>query len=283
MEIITTKTEMQKKALQLQRAGKKVGFVPTMGYLHKGHLKLARRSVLDNDVTVMSIFVNPLQFGPNEDFDTYPRDHERDLLLAKKNGIDILFLPEQNDIYDRELSLHVSVSKRADVLCGKSRQGHFDGVVMVLMKLFHIVSPNKVYFGLKDAQQTAIVDGLITSLDFPIELVAVETDREDDGLARSSRNVYLTEHERKQASQLYQSLLKAKEAIESGERNPKIIVSLVTEHLHLHTSSIIDYVEVLSYPELLELNRIHGKIIIAIATHFTKARLIDNIILDISE
>ncbi|MBS4176587.1 pantoate--beta-alanine ligase [Lederbergia citrea] len=280
MEIITTKSAMQQRSSQLKRSGKSIGFVPTMGYLHNGHLKLVHHAKQDNEITVMSIFVNPLQFGAGEDFDTYPRDHERDKRLAEKNGVDILFLPDREEMYQSELSLDLKVVKRANILCGRSRPGHFDGVATVLVKLFNIILPDSVYFGMKDAQQVAVVDSLISHFDFPITLVPVETDREEDGLARSSRNVYLSKEEREQAPAIFKAIKTGELAIVEGEQNPSSVVKLVEEYINKNTDGVIDYVEVLSFPELTPLNRLQGKIIIAAAVKFSKARLIDNIIID---
>ncbi|WP_453995479.1 pantoate--beta-alanine ligase [Bacillus nitroreducens] len=277
MRIITTIKEMQQYIKSIKNEGKTVGFVPTMGYLHEGHLTLMKKARNENDVLAVSIFVNPLQFGPNEDFDSYPRDFERDRGLAETNGVDILFYPSTEEMYPTEMSLTANVQARIDVLCGRKRNGHFDGVATVLVKLFNIVQPDRAYFGLKDAQQVAIVDGLITDFNFPITLVPVEIVREEDGLAKSSRNVNLTDAERVEAPRLYESLLLAKREIDNGERNPKVIEELIKNHITVHTSGKIDYVEIYSYPELDVLQTLSGKIIIAIAVKFTKVRLIDNI------
>ena len=283
MEIVTTKAAMQKQAKELKAKGKSIGFVPTMGFLHDGHLNLVNKSVKANDITVMSIFVNPLQFGPNEDFDAYPRDPERDSKLAEAAGVDILFIPDVQEMYGDDLSLTLQVTKRTNVLCGKSRPGHFDGVVTVLAKLFNIILPDRAYFGLKDAQQVAVVDALIADLDFPVELVAVDTVREKDGLARSSRNVYLSEEERTQAPELFKSMKEAEKVILQGERDASLIVPLVADYIEKNTSGIIDYVEMLSYPDLLPIKHVQGKIIIAVAVQFSRARLIDNLILEVYE
>ncbi|MBS4173249.1 pantoate--beta-alanine ligase [Bacillus sp. FJAT-49736] len=282
MRVITTRKEMQEIAFNHKQNGEKVGFVPTMGFLHEGHLTLAKKARKDNDVVVMSIFVNPLQFGPNEDFETYPRDIKRDEKLAKDAGVDYLFVPSVEEMYPTTLSIQLSVQKRVNVLCGKKREGHFDGVVTVLTKLFHLILPNKVYFGLKDAQQVAVVDSLINDFFFPIELVAVETVREDDGLAKSSRNVYLSDQERIEAVQLHKGLQMAKVAISNGEKNVNNIIMELKKHIQTTTSGKIDYIEIYQYPSLEPLNKISGKIIIALAVHFSKARLIDNLILKIN-
>ncbi|WP_153122562.1 pantoate--beta-alanine ligase [Peribacillus tepidiphilus] len=281
MNIITSAKEMQSLVSEIRTSGKSIGFVPTMGYLHEGHQKLLNEARSHHDIVVLSIFVNPLQFGPNEDFDRYPRDIERDEKIAKEAGVDYIFYPTVQEMYPNDMSVKVMVTDRTDVLCGKSRPGHFDGVATVLTKLFHIVMPHKAYFGLKDAQQVAVVEGLVRDFNFPLEIVPVETVREEDGLAKSSRNVYLSEKERFEAKELYQSLLKGKELIENGEHNPAKVMEAVRKHIQEHTSGEIDYVEIYSYPELKKLEELKGKIILAIAVKFTKARLIDNVIINV--
>jgi pantoate--beta-alanine ligase len=281
MIVVTNIHDMQQKMNQFRLQGKTIGFVPTMGYLHEGHVALLNEARKQNDIVVLSIFVNPLQFGPNEDFDRYPRDIKRDETIAKEAGVDVLFYPDVAEMYPRPLSIKTVVTERVDVLCGKSRPGHFDGVVTVLMKLFNIVMPHRAYFGMKDAQQVAVVDGLIRDFNFPIELIPVPTVREEDGLAKSSRNVYLSEEERKKAPALYAALQKAKAAVEEGERSPGVIQNLVIDYIQTHTHAEIDYVEIYSYPELKPIQVLSGKVIIAVAVRFTNARLIDNITLDV--
>ncbi|GIN70085.1 pantothenate synthetase [Bacillus sp. J14TS2] len=281
MEIFTTKKALQKHIQHVITSGKSIGFVPTMGSLHEGHLTLVEKSVADNDCTVMSIFVNPLQFGPKEDFHAYPRNHDQDQSLADRAGVDILFIPDVAEMYDQERSFKIDVLQRTDQLCGKSRPGHFDGVATILMKLFHLVSPDRVYFGLKDAQQISVVDALIHYFDFPIELVAVDTVREHDGLAKSSRNVNLTSLERKEAPSLYRALRIGEQLISQGERNIANVTKEIHHHIEKHTSGKIDYIELLRFPELQPVQMIEGKVIIAIAVQFSKARLIDNMILNV--
>lgn len=272
---------MQKYIKNQKNEGKTIGFVPTMGYLHEGHLTLMNKARNENDVLAVSIFVNPLQFGPNEDFDSYPRDFNRDFMLAENNGVDVVFHPSTEEMYPNKMSVTANVHSRIDVLCGRQRNGHFDGVATVLVKLFNIVQPDRAYFGLKDAQQVAVVDGLITDFNFPITLVPVEIVREEDGLAKSSRNINLTAKERAEAPRLFESLQMAKQKIDEGQRNPKVIEDLIQAHITTHTSGTIDYVEMYRYPELEELSELTGKIIIAIAVKFTKVRLIDNITFDV--
>jgi pantoate--beta-alanine ligase len=283
MQIIETIHEMQQKIISLKKQSLQIGFVPTMGYLHEGHLSLIKKSKSENDITVISVFVNPLQFGPKEDLSTYPRDFERDYQLAKNEGVDFLFYPSVSEMYPFKPSVLVTVRDRTDVLCGQSRPGHFDGVATVLTKLFHIILPDKAYFGLKDAQQVAVVDGLINDFHFPIELVSVETIREDDGLAKSSRNVFLSEQERQEAPALYKSLLLAKQKIVSGEREYNQIVSFMESYIQKNTSGIVDYIEIYSYPQLKPVTGNEQKIIIALAIKFSKARLIDNIIIPMND
>lgn len=281
MKVVETIKKMQSAATSLLISGKSIGFVPTMGYLHEGHLALIKKAREDNEVVVVSIFVNPLQFGPNEDFETYPRDFERDRVLAEEHGVDYLFYPSVNEMYPDKMTIKLTVTERVDCLCGRMRIGHFDGVATVLLKLFSIVRPNRVYFGLKDAQQVAVVEGLIKDFNLPVQLCPVETVREEDGLAKSSRNVYLTDSERKEAKELYQSLLLSKERIKKGERNPKKVVETVRNYLSQKVSGSIEYIEILSYPELAGLQKLQGQIIVALAVKFSKARLIDNIIIDV--
>ncbi|KON87260.1 pantoate--beta-alanine ligase [Sporosarcina globispora] len=283
MRTITDIREMQNIALQLKREGKSIGFVPTMGYLHEGHLSLLSKARIENDVTVVSIFVNPLQFGPKEDLATYPRDFQRDSSLAEKEGNDYIFFPSAEEMYPVIPSVTVKVQDRTDVLCGKSRPGHFDGVATVLIKLFNIVQPDKVYFGLKDAQQVAVVDGLVRDFNIPVEIVPVQTAREQDGLAKSSRNVHLLPSERDQASALHHSLKMAESLIAEGENDPQKILYRMRGYIEQNTSGKIDYIEILSYPDLKQLTLLEGQIIIAMAVKFSKARLIDNAIISLKK
>jgi pantoate--beta-alanine ligase len=276
MQIIHSIHEMQTIAKQLRKEGKTIGFVPTMGYLHEGHSTLLTRARMETEIVVLSVFVNPLQFGPNEDFDQYPRDIESDERIAQSVGVDYLFYPTSEGMYPTPLATKMMAVERIDVLCGKKREGHFDGVVTVLAKLFNIVLPEKVYMGMKDAQQVAVVQGLVDDYNIPVEIVPVETVRELDGLAKSSRNVYLTPEERQEAVMLSKSLKKAQEMIENGERTTASIVTFIKNEMAKHTSGTVDYIEIYSYPTLEQVERIDGRIIIALAVKFSKARLIDN-------
>ncbi len=275
MRIITTINEMQTFSKKALRSGRTIGFVPTMGYLHEGHMSLVEEAVKQNDCVIMSIFVNPLQFGPNEDFDRYPRDLKRDEQLAKQAGVDILFYPNVKEMYPKERTTRLTVQERVDTLCGEARPGHFDGVATVVMKLLQIVLPDRAYFGMKDAQQVAVIKGLVEDFNVPVEIVPCPIIREEDGLAKSSRNVYLTPTEREEAIQLSRSLDAAANAIERGETNPVRIKEMIISYLN-QTSGVIDYVEVLSYPALEAIDVVKENIIVAVAVQFTAARLIDN-------
>ncbi|QDP40436.1 pantoate--beta-alanine ligase [Radiobacillus deserti] len=278
MDIVRSIKEINEKVESFKRQGKTIGFVPTMGYLHEGHQHLMKTAGEQNDVVIVSIFVNPLQFGPNEDFDRYPRDEERDKRIAIQEKVDLLFMPSVEEMYPKDASIQMTVQSRNDVLCGKKRPGHFNGVVTVLTKLFHLTQPTRCYFGLKDAQQVAVIDSLVQDLNFPIDIIAVPTVREEDGLAKSSRNVYLSTKEREEAPSLYQALEAGRKLVVDGERNPDTIVKGVEHYIQTRTSGKIDYVELLSYPELEPVNQIDGQVILATAVYFEKARLIDNVI-----
>ncbi|MCQ6277892.1 pantoate--beta-alanine ligase [Bacillus sp. EB600] len=283
MKVMTTIQEMQLEMIRQKAQSKSIGFVPTMGFLHEGHLTLIKKARQENDIVVVSIFVNPLQFGPDEDYDSYPRDFERDRALTAGEQVDYLFYPSVDEMYPSSRSIQVKVVDRTDVLCGKSRPGHFDGVATVLTKLFNIVMPERAYFGKKDAQQVAVVDGLIKDFNFSIKLIPVDIIREQDGLAKSSRNVNLLPNERIQAPVLYKSLQTAKAAVENGERDPEKIIGLISQQIQTETDSQIDYVEVYSYPQLKPLDKLTGTVIIALAVKFSAVRLIDNLILKIAE
>lgn len=272
-----------------QQPGLTTGFVPTMGYLHEGHASLIRRSVAECDITVLSIFVNPLQFGPNEDFDRYPRDEKRDLELAEENGADIAFLPAVEEMYPSKPLTRLTVDVVTDRLCGASRPGHFDGVGVVVSKLFHLVQPQRAYFGMKDAQQVAVIRRMTDDLDMPIKIVPCDIVREPDGLALSSRNVYLSAEERSQALVLSQSLAKAKEIGETAAMTVQGLIDEVSNHIRKSPLADIDYVELLAYPNLTPLAPTQllaetaGELLIAVAVKFGRTRLIDNRILSFSE
>lgn len=277
---ITTIKEMQTLSQTWKANNKQIGFVPTMGALHDGHLQMVKQSIADNDYTVVSIFVNPLQFGPNEDFDAYPRTIEEDQAQLETLDADYVFYPSVEEMYPKSLELSINVHRMAEVLEGAKRPGHFDGVVTVVNKLFNIIRPDIAYFGKKDAQQLAIVEKMVEEFNHPITIKGMDTIRESDGLAKSSRNIYLTDNERQEAIHLYQSLLKAKELHDVGERNSDVIIDEIHAHLTKHTSGNIEEIAVYSYPELKEQMQITGRIFISLAVKFSRARLIDNIIVE---
>jgi len=278
-KVITTINEMQSIVKQHQREGKTIGFVPTMGALHDGHLTMMKQSVSENDLTVISIFVNPLQFGPNEDFDAYPRQLDDDVAAVKKLQVDYVFHPSVDEMYPEELGIHLKVGHLAQVLEGAQRPGHFEGVVTVVNKLFNIVQPDYAYFGKKDAQQLAIVEKMVKDFNLPVHVIGIDIVREKDGLAKSSRNIYLTSEERKEAKHLYQSLRLAKNLYEAGERDSNEIISQIAAYLNKNISGYIDDLGIYSYPNLIQQSKIHGRIFISLAVKFSKARLIDNIII----
>lgn len=281
MNILTDPKQLQDITTSLQKNQVTIGFVPTMGYLHEGHRALLKAAREQNEIVIMSVFVNPLQFGPNEDFASYPKDFEHDKQVAMEEGVDYLFHPSVEEMYPGQMSVTVKVEKRTNCLCGKSRPGHFDGVATVLTKLFHLVQPTNVYFGKKDAQQVAVVDGLIEDFHFPINLVAVNTVREEDGLAKSSRNVRLTPTERQEAGILYKALSIARSELIKGTADRETLKNSIIAFIERESSGKVDYFEILSYPQLETLKELNGKIIIAIAVQFSKARLIDNIIFEL--
>ncbi|MGE5703822.1 MAG: pantoate--beta-alanine ligase [Clostridia bacterium] len=265
----------------LRREGKRIGFVPTMGYLHAGHASLVRKAAEECDVVVMSIFVNPLQFGPTEDFSRYPRDLERDRSIAAEAGVSILFTPSVEEMYPGTMHTTVSVSGLTAPLCGKSRPGHFDGVATVVSKLFHIVNPDAAYFGEKDAQQLAVIEQMVKDLSFPVDIRPCPIMREADGLAMSSRNVYLSEEERKQALVLSRSLNWARERVLQGESDPSVLGQGIVERISAMPLADIDYVEILSYPALEEITELTKgeRFCMALAVKFGKTRLLDNVIM----
>lgn len=278
-KVITTINEMQSIVKQHQREGKTIGFVPTMGALHDGHLTMMKQSVSENDLTVISIFVNPLQFGPNEDFEAYPRQLDDDVAAVKKLQVDYVFHPSVDEMYPEELGIHLKVGHLAQVLEGAQRPGHFEGVVTVVNKLFNIVQPDYAYFGKKDAQQLAIVEKMVKDFNLPVHVIGIDIVREKDGLAKSSRNIYLTSEERREAKHLYQSLRLAKNLYEAGERDSNEIISQIAAYLNKNISGYIDDLGIYSYPNLIQQSKIHGRIFISLAVKFSKARLIDNIII----
>ena len=262
-----------------RKFGHSIGFVPTMGYLHEGHLALVREAKRTCQTVVVSIFVNPTQFGPHEDFDRYPRDVERDLRMLQDEGADAVFMPPTSEIYPQGYVTYVRLKGLTDCLCGRSRPGHFDGVATVVTKLFNIVCPDKAFFGQKDGQQVLVIRKMVEDLNMEPEIVTVPTVREPDGVAMSSRNVYLSKEERKAAPVLYRGLMAAEVAFKNGERNPQKLCKIVTDMIAGEPLARVDYVEIRSIPNLEPIEMIDGPALLAVAVYFAKVRLIDNVIL----
>ncbi len=256
-----------------------VGFVPTMGFLHEGHLSLLRQSNFDCDNTVVSIFVNPTQFGPNEDFNSYPRDTDRDLMLLENAGADAVFLPSVDEIYPNGADTFVVPGKIAERLEGAVRPGHFRGVATVVLKLFNLVQPQKAYFGQKDAQQVAVIKKMVADLNVPVEIVVMPTFRESDGLAMSSRNTYLNPSERKSATVLYRSLKLADDLIKEGEREAKVVKQRMNDLINSEPQARVDYVSIAETGSLEEETFIVKPVLISLAVRIGRTRLIDNFML----
>lgn len=282
MLITRTIPETRAVIAQARASGKRIGFVPTMGYLHEGHLKLIDIAKQHSDFVVVSIFVNPTQFGPQEDFAAYPRDFERDRKLCEAQGADLIFAPDVSEMYPERSFITFQIEKLADRLCGARRPGHFNGVILVVSKLFNIIQPDIAVFGQKDAQQLIIIKRLVRDLNFPVKIISAPTVRESDGLAMSSRNVYLNSEQRAQSTVLYRSLQRAKALIESGERNPQKIIAAIEQLITTASEARIDYIEIVSVRDLQPREYLDGQVLIALAVYFGKARLIDNIVLEVS-
>ena len=277
MEIVNSAKEMQRLSEGYRLRGKEIGFVPTMGYLHEGHLSLVRQAKRDNDVVFVSIFVNPLQFAPNEDYDSYPRDIERDERLLKEEGVDVLFYPTVEDMYPDGFQTYVEVQNLTKVLEGKSRPTHFRGVTTVVLKLFNITKPHRAYFGKKDAQQLIVIRRMVHDLNLDVEIVGMPIVRESDGLAMSSRNKYLNKEEREQAVCLYRALERAEELIGSGVLDADRIKREMESVIKGYPLAEIDYISVNRISDLEELKTVEkGNTLVSLAVRIGKTRLIDN-------
>ncbi|WP_427339374.1 pantoate--beta-alanine ligase [Caloranaerobacter sp. DY30410] len=281
MNIIKSIEEMKNIISDEKAKGKSIGFVPTMGYLHDGHLSLMKRARKENDVVVVSIFVNPKQFGQGEDYEVYPRDIERDSKLAESVGVDYIFAPEVEEMYPEGYNTYVEVLGVTDKLCGASRPGHFRGVTTVVMKLFNIVTPDRAYFGQKDAQQVYVIKQMVRDLNMDVNIISCPIVREHDGLAMSSRNTYLSEEERRQALVLSKSLFWAKDMINKGERDAKTLIEGIKSMINEMPLADIDYVEIIDYDTFREVDKLKGNILIALAVRIGKTRLIDNILVEV--
>ncbi len=281
MKLVKTVAELQKIVKETKKAGKSIGLVPTMGALHEGHASLIKAAHAENDFTIVSDFVNPTQFGPTEDLDAYPRTLDHDCKLAEEMGADVLFAPSPNEMYpSRDMTWVEVTGDITKVLCGRTRPIHFRGVATVVSKLFNLAQPDKAYFGQKDAQQAQVLKRMVKDLFFPLEIRVMPIVREADGLAKSSRNVYLNKAERSAAVILSKSLAKAKAAFEAGERDSAKLIALVTEMIQTEPLSNIDYVEMYQLPDLTPAEKtVTTDHLLAVAVKFGTTRLIDNIIL----
>ncbi len=278
MEIIRTVKEMKEFSSRSRQAGKTIAFVPTMGYFHEGHLNLMREARKRGDLLIISLFVNPTQFGPSEDFKNYPRDFERDRKMAEGVGVDILFAPEASDMYPPDHQTVVRVEKVTQNLCGRSRPTHFQGVTTVVLMLFEIVIPHVAIFGEKDYQQLISIQQMVKDLHVSVEVLGMPTVREADGLAMSSRNTYLLPDERKAALSLYRSLQKAKELLQKGERKADRVLLEMNGILRSEPLVRVDYVQICDAHTLQEVDRIEGDVVVALAAYLGKTRLIDNLV-----
>lgn len=276
MKVIKTIEEVKKETEMWRQQGLSVGLVPTMGYLHNGHKSLIEKAKAENDKVVVSVFVNPIQFGPTEDLDKYPRDLARDSEIAEEAGASFIFNPEPTEMYKGTFSTYVDCEGITEGLCGSKRPGHFQGVCTVVSKLFNIVKPNRAYFGEKDAQQLAVIKRMVRDLNFDVEVIPCPIVREEDGLAMSSRNVYLSQEERKTALILSKSLTKAKELLQNGEKEVKNLSEEIIRIIESEPLAKIDYVEIVDLETLVPVSAVEKPILIALAVFIGKVRLIDN-------
>lgn len=278
MNIVKTISEVRNEVKNWKKQGLSVGLVPTMGYLHEGHKSLIDRACRENDKVVVSVFVNPTQFGPGEDLATYPRDIQRDAALCEDAGAALIFNPEPEEMYFDDFHTYVTMESLSDELCGKTRPIHFRGVCTVVSKLFHIIAPDRAYFGQKDAQQLAIIKRMVRDLNFDIEIVGCPIVREADGLAKSSRNTYLNPEERNAALVLSRAVRLGQELIQNGERNADVIVEKMKQLIEEEPLAKIDYVQAVDAASIQPVAEIKGSILVAMAVYIGKTRLIDNFI-----
>lgn len=278
MQIINDIKDLKNIIKKWKNQDLSIGYVPTMGYLHEGHLSLIKKAS-KNDKIIVSIFVNPMQFGINEDLATYPRDLERDAKLCENEGVAVLFTPSVEQMYPKDFSSYVDMNSLTDKLCGAKREGHFRGVCTILMKFFHLITPDVAYFGQKDAQQCAVVKHMVEDLNLDLEIEICPIIREKDGLAKSSRNVYLNEAERKAALVLSRAIFLGENLIKKGERESKIILQAMREELQKESLARIDYIELVNPKTMQNLERIENSALGALAVYIGKTRLIDNFLL----
>jgi len=280
MLIYRNNLELQNETLKLKKTGKSIGFVATMGALHQGHISLIEQARKENDIVIVSVFVNPLQFGPKEDFSKYPRPRESDENICKDHNVDILFLPEEDSFYLKDHKTYVTVEGLSEIHCGKTRPGHFKGVTTVVLKLFNIVEPDRAYFGKKDFQQLVIIKKMVADLSLPIEVIGCPIVRDFDGIALSSRNKYLSPEERKTALAISQSLREAANRIASGEKSAKVVYDLIFEKLSNKENLKIDYIAIVDDYNLKTRENLDKNTVILIAAYVGSTRLIDNLHLE---
>ncbi len=278
MKIVSTINEVREQVKEWKKEGNTIGFVPTMGYLHEGHASLIDAARKNNGKVVVSIFVNPIQFGPNEDLDSYPRDLEHDAKLCEEHGVDLIFHPTPEEMYGDNFYTFVDMDVLTKELCGLSRPVHFRGVCTVVSKLFNIVTPDNAYFGQKDAQQLAIIKRMVKDLNMPLSIHGCPIIREEDGLAKSSRNTYLSADERKAALVLSRSLKIGKQLVDAGEKSAKAVKDAITAEINKEPLAKIDYVDVVDFDTITPVDEIKGTTLVAIAVYIGKTRLIDNFI-----
>jgi pantoate--beta-alanine ligase len=276
MEIVKTIREVRKQIKEWKKQGLSIGLVPTMGYLHEGHKSLIDKALRENDKVVVSVFVNPIQFGPKEDLEAYPRNIERDKELCESSDVNIIFNPEASEMYFQDRCTHVDVDELTEGLCGAKRPGHFTGVCTVVSKLFNIVAPDRAYFGEKDAQQLAVIKRMVRDLNFDIEVIGCPIVREEDGLAKSSRNIYLSKEERQAALVLSRSLRKAQELLKGGEKDAVLVKKAIEEEIHKERLAKIDYIQIVDSESLKAVEEVNKSVLTAIAVFIGKTRLIDN-------
>ncbi len=279
MNVVSTVDEVRTQVKAWREEGLSVGLVPTMGYLHEGHKSLIDKAVEQNDRVVVSVFVNPIQFGPTEDLATYPRDLEHDAALCENAGASLIFHPEPENMYFDDFCTYIDMDNLTKGLCGKTRPTHFRGVCTVVGKLFNIVKPDRAYFGQKDAQQLAVIRRMVRDLNFDLEIVGCPIIREEDGLAKSSRNTYLSPEERKAAVILHKGLTRGEEMVRAGEKNAEAVKKAIRDIIESEPLAKIDYVEIVDFDSIQEKEEIEGSILAAVAVYIGKTRLIDNFII----
>ncbi|MGN0498980.1 MAG: pantoate--beta-alanine ligase [Acutalibacteraceae bacterium] len=280
MNIEYTVKDVRSQVNEWKKEGLTIGYVPTMGYLHEGHRSLIEAARANNDRVVVSIFVNPMQFAPTEDLESYPRDLEKDAKMCEEVGVDLLFHPEPSEMYADGFCSYVDMNGLTTELCGRTRPTHFRGVQTVVLKFFNIIKPDRAYFGQKDAQQLAVIKRMVADLNVDVEIIGCPIIREDDGLAKSSRNTYLNPDERKAALILSKSLKLGKELIESGETDSKAVIKAISDNINTEPLAKIDYVSVVDFNTITPVEKIEKSVLVAIAVYIGKTRLIDNFIIE---